>query len=704
MMWKKFTVSVFCLVSCCITFACVYIEPDIDELYMFKTYNLYHAYLCYDDCDDEFDDNVNFWYEYVDHKVGQSAIEDAIYHSSEADVTSDKYLFFKYLRQIGDKSAIRYWILTKRFSSRHEDPWYYPTKAEHLELKKNAEEIQMEANACTNPKLKERYVMQVMRICFYLKEYPLCIETWKNCDNKWQDVSMEKTCRSYYAGALYYTGNRIEAADIYAELGEWESLRYFGNRMDFMREMYEKRPSSKVFNYLIQEFENNYQDQRNLIYKNDFIGLCEQVLKEQRTDNPALWQSAMAHIAFLDGDLKKALQLIEKAATMKADIMAAENVRMLRLLYHAADGDAADYDANIATDLPWLLKKAYSENSLHDEQHCNSAHYYNMVRRTVLQYLMPHYSSKGNHNMAVAVLNALDEIECYHKPQRDILRNDKTTQGSFEYHTHFFSYLDTTSIDNVKNFLAFVKSGGSTKLEKGLIQAGYVRESMINELIGTKYMRLNDYENALQYFQKVSPSFWIKQNITEYLQRNPFMESWVRMGKERGIGSEQYNPAKLYAAQPTKMNFCLIMNELKKLAKTATNAEERAVYNYEYAVGLAQSFDWCWALTQYLKGSFWYELNFYQTDKDIMEEEWDYYKSSAYFQQIQYKELNSYLDKAEALTKDIELKARILYMRSSIELEPSFRSRYREQLVNDFTGTQFHQREMSHCDVLKMYR
>ena len=701
MMWKKFTVSIFCLAACCSAFACIYFSPEIDELYMFKTFDIGEAkYGCYYDFDYQYDSNVDFWYEYVNAKVGKADIKDALYHSSKDDIDNNKYLFFRYLHQNNDKSAIRYWTLTKRFSSYSDDPWYYPTKAEHLELKELAGKLQSEVTVCENPKLKERFMMQFMRICFYLKEYALCIDTWKNYNSKWQSKLMEEKCRSYYAGALYHTGQRVDAANIYAELGDWESLNCYRNSVAFMRELYNKYPSSKAFNYFVQKFENNYQMQGRLVDSEDFLKLCGQVLEEQKTDNPALWQSAVAHIAFLDGDLKKARQLIGKASEMKGDLLTAENVRMLRLLYNAASVDDADYDKNISVDLPWLLKKAYDSKLHYYEEYRYSEHYYNMVKRLVFQYLVPHYSAQNNPNMAVAILNAFDEIDCYDKEEREAIRKDKTIECSWDYSRYFFSYLDTTSIENVKNFLAFVKSGGKTELEKSLIKAGYVRESMINELIGTKYMRLDDYETALQYLQKVSPSFWIKQNITEYLDRNPFHEKWIKEKSERGVSTQQYNPAKIYAEKPTKIQFCLIMNELKRLSQIATDDAECAVYNYEYAVGLVQSHDWCWALTQYEQGYTYFDGVLYQADEESVDNGWNYLTSNAFVMQERYKKINSYIDNVEKLTDDAELKARSLYLRSSIELDEMRSDQYAQHLLNDFKDTKFHQKEISHCDLL----
>ena len=703
MTWKKFIVSVCCLVLGTSAYACVYWPPVIDEMYMFKTYC--QIYDCtYTDEVNFQRANVDFWYNYVNAEVDRSAVDKALYNSSKEDIYNGKYLFFRCLQQNNDTDALRYWELTKRFAEYNSDPWYYPTKADMLELRQLAQKIQSAGELCANPLLKERYAMQLLRICFYLKDYVLCCDVWEKHSGGWKDQTMEKKSRSYYAGALFHLGRRVEAADHFAELEEWESLRYFGDNVDFMREVYKDKPCSKAFEFLIQNFENRYQDDGNLLDSKGFVELCEQVLKEKRTDNPALWQSAAAHIAFLDGDVKKAVGMIEKAFNMKGTPMVMENVRMLRLLYHAADTDVDKYDEKINEDFPWMLKKLYDLDDYWAENSNGEHHYLNMTRRILFKHLIPQYAAQGNSNMQLALLNAFDEAYCLNKETRDMLRNDKNAEGSYDYNTFSFAFMDTASIENVMQFLSFVKSGGKTALEKNLIKAGYVRESMIYELLGTKYMRMHDYETALQYFYKVNSFYWNKMNITEYLERNPFEEKWFERQVEKGMSVQQYDPAQLYAANPTKIQFCLIMNELKSMANSAPNEEQRAFCHYAYAVGLEQSHNWSWALTQYVSGDDYWDGVFYQLETEVYDNGWDYLRSKVYSTQVIYKEISKHLDKAEKLSKNRELIARCQYMRSHVELDDSRKQQYRYHLTKDFTDTKFHSNEMIHCDYLSMYR
>ena len=119
----------------------------------------------------------------------------------------------------------------------------------------------------------------------------------------------------------------------------------------------------------------------NCLYNSDvkkFTDFCKQVLKEKKTDNPAMWQAALAHIAFLDRDYAKAIEMIEKACNMDGDQIVKDNARFLRLVYHAADTKASNYDDLLYVDLPWLLKKVNETDEYYSKNGNGYAHFINI--------------------------------------------------------------------------------------------------------------------------------------------------------------------------------------------------------------------------------------------------------------------------------------------------------------------------------------
>ncbi len=704
MILKRFTVSILCFISAVASFACGYVEmPGEDFTYMFKTYDMIVD--LWDDKSRE--ENIDFWYNYVKGKVEKSEIEDALYESDIEVIDEGTNKFFSYLVETDDE-ALCYWILNKKLQAKMGDSWYYPKKSDKDEVASMIGEIERLSNDCTTESLRERFFYLYMRATFYLRDYNKCQKAWENCKLQWQDANMKKKCCLYYAGTLFYSGETTKAADIYADNNDWQSLLCFKSGVAYMQKLYADNPKSKAFLFFVQNYVNKYQDKGALADSKDFSKFCERVLSEKKTDNPALWQSAIAHIAFLNNDLSKAIELIDKASEMDGNDIVKVNIRMLRLLYNAANITAADYEQKISNDFLWLLKKVYDLEEYYANNCQGFEHSLNILSRTIFKYMFPHYVDSGNHNMAAAVLNVYDEAYCYDKETRNNNRKDATSLGSGEYSTYYFNYLDTTSVENVKDFLAFVKSGGKTNLEKSLIANGYVNESMINELIATKYMRLHDYDSAISYLEMVRPAFLKKQNITEYLERNPFMEDWIETESEKGSIYSKFKPSLMYSMSSTKLRFCSTMKKIEDKLHSSTDSEELAELNYAYAVGIFQAENWCWALTQYAKSSGWFNAMF-QTIHNIEDLQnndngWDYKSSRSYMLQSLYNKVYACLDNAESLTKNAELAARCKYMRGVIDMDNSHKWQYYHSLMGTYANTKFVSNEKRHCDLLCDHR
>lgn len=685
----KYIVSI-CLCLLAGNAFCCYWEPTpVQELFLFKTYHIRYDWPYYDN--DMKESNLRFWSDYTKGRVPKAEVEKALYKSTVEEIDNGNSPFFRYLAAQKDTAALEYWRLVKRFAEKMDDPWYYYNLADRKELHSVAERLRTAGEKCTHQGLKERYLLQVMRFTFYLQDYNLCIQLHRFFPQTWQDSDIRERCLNYYAGALLHQGQTVAAIDIYSSTEDWNSLHTISCNTALLKTLYETNPRSRAFEFYIQQFLNREQFTCNPGERKEFSNLAKKVLKENKTDQPALWQSALAHIAFLDGDVKTAVTLIEKAANMKGSPLVTTNARLLRLLYHAADTKAANYDQRIATDLPWLLKKAAGFDC--QSEYWGTEHYKNILKIAVFQYLEPHFSAKGRTNMALAVLNAYDQAESFGYDHDYWERTREYAPKYYSYRDFSFNYMDSTSIQNVKDFLAFVKSGGKTELEKGLIQSGYVNDDFVNELIGTKYMRLHDFHNAATYLAKVPAAFLKKQNIHGYLLRNPFKEAWISNPRERGHYGI-YNPAALYAAQPTKLNFCNIMNELEKRMGTTTDQTELAQLHYAYSTGLMQIEDHCWAHLQYSSGYVYLEF-----EQANFEEQWDYKTSRSFRKQ---KAL-SHLNKAEALANDKELSARCCYMNLYIQQDIHEMKRAAKTIKKNLTGTRFHQNEMSHCDALTHY-
>ena len=317
MMWKRYIVSVLFVASVYSCLACGYCEPDASGTYMFKAYDI-SSYLQYKEDANFY--NVGFWYEYANKEVPRSEVWAALNKCHDIDIENGNNAFFAYLKKKHDSDALTYWETVLGFQDLTTDEWGYAESIDSAAMREMAKTLETAIRKCKDASLKERFAYQYMRIMFTLNEYKQCRQTWESGGEQWQDTILRKMGKQYYAGALFYTGELCKAADIYGECSDWNSLRYFKNKVDFMQELYKYNPNSKALLFFVQNYENSYQEGKNVDVKK-FTELCQQVLKEKKTDNPALWQAALAHIAFIDGDYAKANELIEKANNMDGHVI-----------------------------------------------------------------------------------------------------------------------------------------------------------------------------------------------------------------------------------------------------------------------------------------------------------------------------------------------------------------------------------------------
>ena len=104
------------------------------------------------------------------------------------------------------------------------------------------------------------------------------------------------------------------------------------------------------------------------------------------------------------------------------------------------------------------------------------------------------------------------------------------------------------------------------------------------------------YAEAERYFMKVSSDYTVRTNTYKdgYLNRDPFS---VEQKKWKHGAS-------------AKLHFARQMRRLEQDIADATDPNEKAMMMIDFGIGLRNSFDYCWALTQYRRG--W--VDFFQFD------------------------------------------------------------------------------------------
>lgn len=633
------------------------------------------------------EENIEFWHQYVKKSVSRESVEDALYGVYCLNNKTDND-FFRYLIKHNDTTALQYWqslktadLASVKGMAWKQSAWYYspsdfchwidPTDPLQQEMDVSIFKVrELNENCiqrCPNRDIRHRYVLQLMRKYFYCADYQKCVSVWNSYGKNIPQSALRTQCQNYYGGALLRLGRKAEAAVTFANIGYCNVHLHYDP--DLLRTIYQQTPNNKGFEFMMQQFVNYYFDHPKLAKAKAFDKFADEVIREGKTRNPALWKSAQAALAYINRNHEEALKILKESEKLQGTARVKENIWLMKLLFNStrSDNDSL-YEETLYPDLKWLSDKInsnlrkndisyfgydetysalYPDCSLAYNQPKLAAHYVKVFRRVIFLGVIPYFERMNQSHKVIAYLNFYNEIYHSGKKAREFARKGKLTAETtewgtyykypavaptsytynddpheygksliveqndydcriyclnFDYNTKLFEYIDTVNVETLLQYVAFIRSGGETPMEKYLIRNSYKDLNYFYELIGTKYMRKEQYAKAIPYFQKVSKKFLKTQNIAEYLddKHNPFVERWITNKDQKGKFALSFNPAEAYSKNPSKLNFCQIMSRLDKECRSAKTDEERANAAYAYALGLYQScMGRAWFLSNY---------------------------------------------------------------------------------------------------------
>ncbi len=455
-----FSISLLIVVGCVPTFACgidYVVEPKNHWLF-FTGYYAYNEWQT--NLNKIFrEENIAFWHDYVGKSVSREEVEDALYR--ENFLCENTYNeFFRYLINKHDTVALKYWKSIKSNDSAtyekvhwKQSLWYYPdtnntTTPDRQRIDLSIiEVIKLDAECidkCPDPNIRNRYVLQVMRKYFYTGDNKKCIEIWEKYGENVPQSALRTQCLNYYGGALLGSDRKADAAIVYAEIGYRDvDLHYDPN---ILREIYKKQPNCDGFEFLVQQFVNQYFDFPLPERAKDFNVLVDEIIKDGKSENPALWKSAQAAITYINNNTPKAIQLLSQAEKMRGSDIVKENIRMMRLIFNSVRTDNGRlYEETMYSDFKWLvenIKKDIEEldtipmgyyekySALSGENSSRSnlpLHRMKVLRRVIFLGVVPHFQHTGMDYKSIAYLNLYDEVTFWDKQTRKYARDGKLT-------------------------------------------------------------------------------------------------------------------------------------------------------------------------------------------------------------------------------------------------------------------------------------
>ena len=460
------------------------------------------------------------------------------------------------------------------------EQWNYPTKQQLTERRQTLLSVRTYAQGKLKTRLRSQHALLVMRCNMLLGRHADNVTFWNTTGSNMIESVYRDMMRNIYAGALYHTGSEDAATQIFAEQGDWKSLMtiYYKRRSyTAIRQEYLHRPDSPVLPFLLKDFVNNAQEAidaqgnegefggklfiRNIskAEANQMIALAAQVVKEGKTPVPMLWQSAKAWLEFMYGQQRQAATDILAATKMEGTERMKDNARVLLLYITSAQApDSQDFDNYLADELTWLDTKITND------------HFFLAARnRLTHQVLNKKYANRPTINAALLRTLADGDWMCY---------------------------VDTTRIENLKAYINYASGSGKTALDRYLISRLQLDRNAMNDLVGTKYMRLCQWQQAIEWLSKVPATYYSTMGYAVYAAKRRWtVEPWLkRQWLKEG---EEWSEQKPSLSANPKLEFAREMQKLEAEKNMLTGlAQQQRCYDLAVRYSQAHYTGDCWFL------------------------------------------------------------------------------------------------------------
>ncbi len=435
---------------------------------------------------------------------------DEDYYYFRADEVKD------FARKKGDDLMLSYVNNLERYLQCSDEvvaeSWDYPSKADVAQRNKVLNSVLQYAQSKLTSRLRSQHGLLVMRCNMLLGKHTANITFWEQTASKYIESVYKEMMKNIYAGALYKTGQAARAAQIFAEQGDWESLMtqfYLKRSYAAIRQEYLRDPNSAVLPFLVQDFVNNTQeavdeDGYGKLFVRDIstreaeqmVQFAGQVVKEGKTKTPALWMTARAWIEYLLGNRVQAVSHIDEAVTLDGTDWMKNCARVIRLYIRSAQNQVnPQFDTYLGTELAWMQQMS---------EQTHEAFYENALDRIVHQHLADKYAKAGRIETSMGLLAA----------------------------THAYEYegaLDTLEVHSLLSYIDYFNNPSANALDRYLKPRITFDSINLDDLIGTKYLRLCQWDEAIPWLKKVPMSYYNSRGYAIYAaRRKPDVEPWIK--------------------------------------------------------------------------------------------------------------------------------------------------------------------------------
>lgn len=548
------------------------------------------------------DENIVLWQNLTSETIQATEIEAAVYNMNlqqlqkafESDSTENAFLAWIVKNKASEIKE--FLLLAKELEElrfNRVSHWYYPAdKNEKFDSRTEADRFASILDRCrqnTTGILSDRYGLQYVRALMTLHKYDECFDFYARTMSKLPDSNLfKKMAKGYVAGCLQRMGKIEEANTMFAEVGDFNSR--INSKKTYFRTLVKNNPESDVIKSRLNNWIGYGDRKDNLIY----IAVADAALSSKDVVNRGDWLYLKAYIEEIyNRNHSKALRIVRQA--LKNNFSRSEmryDAELMELCLSAEQGD-------VRSDLRHYVLTFKTE--------CMPFYF----------YIVPALLKQGRISDAILLANYASSLEGEHEYADD----RSLTNGSHTYYnvpdntyanTGFQLMLSRTA-QEIVNYKQYLSS--NSKLVRTVISQIRHDEDYLNEIIGTLYLREGNYNKAVEYLSQVSPDYQKNLNVYKcgYLNDNPWVNCYMpsdkwdypqTKGERYESITDSFNPENsslLLSPDDAKLNFAKEMLRLQQLMKTGT-PDERGMARIRFALARFNSFNNCWALTQYWYG------------------------------------------------------------------------------------------------------
>lgn len=507
--------------------------------------------------------NNKLWFDYCRGKVGISSIDIAVYQLAEANIDEhSQNEMIKYLYQQKDSDALNYLRFAKNceyFNSWQEDPWERNThwaKSKRTELMNRA--IQL-SNKVQNKELKKRYTFLAIRLAWYNNHFDkiqsLFASVFEKTTNKdilyyWSlyfksftesnsaranfdlaqvfanAVDKRFVCHYHYNSkvsleqTLQFAQTNSERANVYLLYG----IEKPDKALLYLQKMYALNPNSDGLSFLLLREINKIEDyvftpyytlfqpsvsddyrgdkgdnstrqtlnraERDRLYAKEVLQFVNSV-DLRKVENPFFWQCSKAYLQFITKEYNACLtsvnQLI-KSTSNKTFLNQLQIIKALALTASQANGNAI---------IPAEIQSTIIANQKNGQ--------FVFAIGKELEYL-------GNTTDATLLYSRLDNSRNENPPV--FWKTHKNKKHTYvDYFVNYFDYADAVyTPEQTQLLIDDIQKNKNNKDSFSVFKYQIIKEEItrLYDLLGTKYIRQNKLEKALDVFGKIDNRYWIR--------------------------------------------------------------------------------------------------------------------------------------------------------------------------------------------------